>query len=124
MTFNRTYLYGDLSDPPLTNLSTVPIPPGSSAVIEFSVPYPGNHSLEDSRLVNSLEKGAFAQFIVTDPPSASRVGATPSPALASGRIVPLDRPLADPLSFAAARWVASGDPALSPREGLLRFQSP
>jgi len=63
--FDRTYLYGDLTDPPLHNLQTVPVPPGSSAMMEFTAMYPGNYSLVDHQIVNAIDKGALATLNVT-----------------------------------------------------------
>jgi len=63
--FDRTWLYGDLTDPPLSNLQTVPVPPGSTAMMEFQAMYPGNYPLVDHQIVNAIDKGAFAILNVT-----------------------------------------------------------
>jgi nitrite reductase (NO-forming) len=63
--FDRTYLYGDLTDPPAHNLQTVPVPPGSTAMMEFNATYPGNYPLVDHQIVNAIDKGAFAILNVT-----------------------------------------------------------
>ena len=41
--FDESWLYGDLTDPPLHNLQTVPVPPGSAAMMQFTAQYPGNY---------------------------------------------------------------------------------
>jgi nitrite reductase (NO-forming) len=63
--FDTTYLYGDLTDPPLHNLQTVPVPPGSTAMMEFAAMFPGNYSLVDHQITNALDKGALAVLNVT-----------------------------------------------------------
>jgi nitrite reductase (NO-forming) len=63
--FDRTYLYGDLTDPPLHNLQTVPVPPGSTAMMEFNATYPGNYPLVDHQIANAIDKGAYAILNVT-----------------------------------------------------------
>ncbi|HYK92740.1 MAG TPA: hypothetical protein VEY07_01695, partial [Thermoplasmata archaeon] len=63
--FDRSWLYGDLTDPPLANLQTVPVPPGSTAMMEFMAMYPGNYPLVDHQIANAIDKGAFAILNVT-----------------------------------------------------------
>jgi len=63
--FDQTWLYGDLTDPPLENLQTVPVPPGSTAMMEFQAMYPGNYPLVDHQIANAIDKGAFAILNVT-----------------------------------------------------------
>lgn len=63
--FDRSYMYGDLTDPPMANLQTVPVPPGSTAMMEFMAMYPGNYPLVDHQIANAIDKGAFAILNVT-----------------------------------------------------------
>ena len=63
--FDQTWLYGDLTDPPVNNLQTVPVPPGSTAMMEFTAMYPGNYPLIDHQIVNAIDKGAYAILNVT-----------------------------------------------------------
>jgi nitrite reductase (NO-forming) len=63
--FELTWLYGDLTDPPLHNLQTVPVPPGSSAMMDFTAMYPGNYPLVDHQIANAIDKGAYAILNVT-----------------------------------------------------------
>lgn len=69
--FDLTYLYGDLTDPPLANLQTVPVAPGSTATVEFMAKYPGNYSLVDHQIANAIDKGALAILNVTGWANAS-----------------------------------------------------
>jgi nitrite reductase (NO-forming) len=63
--FDTTWLYGDLMDPPMHNLQTVPVPPGSTAMMEFQAMYPGNYPLVDHQIANAIDKGAYAVLNVT-----------------------------------------------------------
>ena len=63
--FDETWLYGDLTDPPLHNLQTVPVPPGSTAMMQFTAMYPGNYPLVDHQIANAIDKGAYAILNVT-----------------------------------------------------------
>ena len=63
--FDESWLYGDLTDPPLHNLQTVPVPPGSTAMMQFMALYPGNYPLVDHQIVNAIDKGAYAILNVT-----------------------------------------------------------
>ena len=63
--FDATWMYGDLTDPPLHNLQTVPVPPGSTAMMEFTAMYPGNYPLVDHQIANAIDKGAYAILNVT-----------------------------------------------------------
>lgn len=63
--FDESWLYGDLTDPPLANLQTVPVPPGSTAMMEFTAMFPGNYPLVDHQIANAIDKGAYATLNVT-----------------------------------------------------------
>jgi nitrite reductase (NO-forming) len=58
--FDETWLYGDLTDTPLHNLQTVPVPPGSTPMMDFTAFYPGNYPLVDYQIANAIDKGAYA----------------------------------------------------------------
>lgn len=63
--FDETWLNGDLTDPPSANLQTVPVAPGSTAMMEFVPRYPGNYPLVDHQIANAIDKGAYAILNVT-----------------------------------------------------------
>jgi hypothetical protein len=65
--FDETWLYGDLTDPPMHNLQTVPVPPGSTAMMDFMAVYPGNYPLVDHQIANAIDKGAYAILNVSGP---------------------------------------------------------
>lgn len=74
-TFDRVYLAG--SSQPLTNVETVPLPPGSAAIVEFTVDVPGTYPIADHALFRAFNKGALATL---------RVDGPPNPALYTGRV--------------------------------------
>lgn len=83
--FDRTYLYGDLTDPPAANLQTVPVPPGSTALMEYMAMYPGNYTLVDHQIANAIDKGALAVVTVSGWANSSIFHALAAPpALTSG----------------------------------------
>jgi len=65
--FDRVYVYGDLLDPPLQGIQTVPVVPGGSVVVEFAVQVPGRYVLVDHSLTRALDKGALGFLNVTGP---------------------------------------------------------
>ena len=73
-TFDRVYLGG--SSQPLTNVETVPLPPGSAAIVEFTVDVPGTYPIADHALFRAFNKGALGTL---------RVDGPPAPALYAGR---------------------------------------
>ncbi|MGA9531649.1 MAG: copper-containing nitrite reductase [Anaerolineales bacterium] len=54
--FDRLYLYGSLTSPPMTDVQTTTVPPGDSAMLEFKVDVPGRYILVDHALAR-LERG-------------------------------------------------------------------
>lgn len=55
-TFDKVYNLGSLTSPPLTDVQTISVPPGSTAMVEFKVDYPGTYTLVDHALAR-VEKG-------------------------------------------------------------------
>lgn len=55
-TFDKVYNLGSLTSPPLTDVQTISVPPGSTAMVEFKVDYPGKYTLVDHALAR-VEKG-------------------------------------------------------------------
>ena len=84
--FDETYWAGDLTDPPLANLQTVLVAPGSTAMMDFTAMYPGNYPLVDHSIVNAMDKGALAILNVTGWANQSifHVIQKPSPSPAMG----------------------------------------
>ncbi len=65
--FDKVYFLGDLTDPPLTGVQTVPVNPGSGTIVELTVQYPANYVLVDHSLTRALDKGALGILNVTGP---------------------------------------------------------
>lgn len=64
--FDRVYNLGSLTDPPLTNVQSVIVPTGGSAVVEFTVDVPGRYILVDHSLSRS-ERGLVGHLEVEGP---------------------------------------------------------
>ena len=56
---------GDLVDPPLHAIQTVPVAPGDALVAQLKMVYPANYLIVDHSIVNAIDKGAFAILNVT-----------------------------------------------------------
>lgn len=65
--FDKVYFLGDLVDPPLSGIQTVPVNPGSGMIVELTVQYPANYVLVDHSLTRALDKGALGLLNVTGP---------------------------------------------------------
>ena len=62
--FDKVYVEGSVTSPPLTNVQTTLIPAGGAAVVEFTLNTPGTYTLLDHSLPRALDKGAAAQLVV------------------------------------------------------------
>lgn len=62
--FDKLYLEGAITSPPLQNVQTTVIAPGSAVMIEFTAEVPGKYLLVDHNLTRSIDKGAIAELIV------------------------------------------------------------
>ncbi len=62
--FDNLYLEGAITSPPLQNVQTTVIAPGSAVMIEFTAEVPGKYLLVDHNLTRSIDKGAIAELIV------------------------------------------------------------
>jgi plastocyanin len=62
--FTKVYEDGSLTTPPMTNVQTVGVPPGSAAVLEFAAKKPGNFALMDHSIAR-MAKGLMAAIAVT-----------------------------------------------------------
>ncbi len=65
--FDKVYFLGDLTDPPLSGIQTVPVDPGSGTIVELTVQIPANYVLVDHSLTRALDKGALGLLNVTGP---------------------------------------------------------
>jgi len=66
--FDRAYLLGGLSSPPLTGIQTVTVPPGGAVVTEFKTHVPGAYSIVDHALSRS-ERGLAGILYVEGAPN-------------------------------------------------------
>ncbi|WP_324670115.1 copper-containing nitrite reductase [Geochorda subterranea] len=64
--FDRVYMLGSLTAPPLTDVQTVLVPPGGSVVVDFAVEVPGRYTLVDHAL-GRIHKGAIGELVVEGP---------------------------------------------------------
>jgi nitrite reductase (NO-forming) len=65
--FDNLYPDGAIMSPPLRNVQTTIIAPGSAVMIEFTAEVPGKYLLVDHSLTRSIDKGALAELIVEGP---------------------------------------------------------
>ena len=61
--FDRVYNLGSLTAPPLTDVQTVSVPPGGSAVVDFKVEVPGTYVLVDHALSRAA-RGLIGELVV------------------------------------------------------------
>lgn len=66
--FDHVYQYGSLASPPLEDVQTVSVPPGSAAIVDFKTLVPGRYMLVDHAL-SRMERGLMG-FLVVDGPEA------------------------------------------------------
>ncbi len=64
--FEHLYPEGALLNPPLLNVQTTLIAPGSAVMIEFSAKVPGQYLLVDHSLTRAFDKGALAELIISN----------------------------------------------------------
>lgn len=62
--FDSLYQDGAITNPPLKNVQTTVIAPGSAVMIEFIAEVPGKYLLVDHSLTRAIDKGALAELIV------------------------------------------------------------
>ena len=56
-----------MTNPPLKNVQTTTISPGSAVMIEFTAEVAGKYLLVDHSLSRAIDKGALAELIIEDP---------------------------------------------------------
>jgi nitrite reductase (NO-forming) len=62
--FSKLYQDGALTNPPLKNVQTTIISPGSAVMIEFTIEVAGKYLLVDHSLSRAIDKGALAELII------------------------------------------------------------
>jgi nitrite reductase (NO-forming) len=62
--FDSLYPAGAIMNPPLKNIQTAAIAPGSAVMIEFTAKVPGEYLLVDHSLARAIDKGAVAELII------------------------------------------------------------
>ncbi len=62
--FDNVYQYGAITNPPLKNVQTTIIAPGSAVMIEFTAEVPGKYLLVDHSLTRAIDKGALAELVI------------------------------------------------------------
>jgi nitrite reductase (NO-forming) len=65
--FDSVYQDGAILNPPLKNVQTTIIAPGSAVMIEFTAEVPGKYLLVDHSLSRAIDKGALAELLIEDP---------------------------------------------------------
>ena len=64
--FDTVYTFGSITSPPLTNVQTVTVPPGGSAVVDFKLDRAGTFVLVDHAL-SRAERGLVGYLVVQGP---------------------------------------------------------
>jgi nitrite reductase (NO-forming) len=64
--FDKVYMLGGVTSPPLEGIQTVTVPPGGAAITEFKVEVPGNYTLVDHALARA-ERGLLGILNVEGP---------------------------------------------------------
>jgi nitrite reductase (NO-forming) len=62
--FDNLYPEGAIMNPPLKNVQTTVIAPGSAVMIEFTAEVPGKYLLVDHSLTRAIDKGALAELVI------------------------------------------------------------
>lgn len=62
--FDNLYQNGAITSPPLKNVQTTIISPGSAVMIEFTAEVPGKYLLVDHSLTRAIDKGALAELVI------------------------------------------------------------
>ena len=62
--FDKLYKDGAITNPPLKDVQTTTISPGSAVMIEFTAAVPGKYLLVDHSLSRAIDKGALAELVI------------------------------------------------------------
>jgi len=76
--FDKVYMLGGVTSPPLEGIQTVTVPPGGAAITEFKVEVPGNYTLVDHALARA-ERGLLGILNVEGPKN---------PEIYNGKVMP------------------------------------
>jgi len=68
--FDRAYVLGSLTSPPVKDVQTVEVPAGGAAMVEFTTRVPGNYMLLDHS-VSRIERGLAAMLKVEGTPNTA-----------------------------------------------------
>jgi nitrite reductase (NO-forming) len=71
--FDRVYPDGVILNPPLKNVQTTIIAPGSAVMIEFTAEVPGKYLLVDHSLTRAIDKGALAELVIEGSASSPEI---------------------------------------------------
>ena len=71
--FDRVYPDGVILNPPLQNVQTTIIAPGSAVMIEFTAEVPGKYLLVDHSLTRAIDKGALAELVIEGSASSPEI---------------------------------------------------
>jgi nitrite reductase (NO-forming) len=63
--FDRVYQLGSLTSPPLTDVQTISVPPGGSAVVDLKLEEPGDFTLVDHALARAAH-GLVGKLVVRE----------------------------------------------------------
>jgi nitrite reductase (NO-forming) len=66
--FDKAYVFGGVTSPPLQGIQTVTVPAGGAVITEFKLDVPGNYTLVDHALARS-ERGLLGVLSVEGPPN-------------------------------------------------------
>jgi nitrite reductase (NO-forming) len=77
--FARVYDQGSLTSPPLTDVQTTLVPPGSATTVELELPVPGQFTIVD-HAISRVERGLVGYLKVSGPPAPDIFQAGPTPA--------------------------------------------
>jgi nitrite reductase (NO-forming) len=76
--FDRVYAFGLLASSSLTDVQTISVPPGGTAMVEFKVQVPGRYILVDHAL-SRMERGLVGYLYVEGPDQPDIFQATLTP---------------------------------------------
>lgn len=75
--FDRVYQHGSLTSPPVTDVQSIAVPPGSANIVEFKCEVPGRYVLVDHAL-SRAERGLAGYLIVEGPENRDLFDAPPN----------------------------------------------
>ena len=75
--FDRAYQLGSVTSPPITDVQSIIVPPGSANIVEFKCEVPGRYVLVDHAL-SRAERGLAGYLIVEGPENSEIFNAPPN----------------------------------------------